>query len=84
MLFALRDPRDVVLSCFRHSFQMNALTYAFTDLGRDRAAATPPAWTWPRSIARCCRSTLIEVRYERLVDDFEGELGRIAGFLGLD
>ena len=25
-----------------------------------------------------------EVRYEHLIDDFEGELGRIAGFLGLE
>jgi tetratricopeptide (TPR) repeat protein len=33
ILFAIRDPRDVALSCFRNSFQMNALTYAFTDLG---------------------------------------------------
>ena len=32
LLFAIRDPRDVVLSCLRSSFQMNALTYAFTDL----------------------------------------------------
>ena len=75
LLFAFRDPRDVVLSCLRSSFQMNALTYAFTDLAEDRRAATPPAWTWRRSIAACCRSRCIEVRYERLVDDFEGELG---------
>jgi len=26
----------------------------------------------------------LEVRYERLVDDFASELGRIAGFLGLE
>ena len=32
VLFALRDPRDVILSCFRNTFQMNAVTYTFTDL----------------------------------------------------
>ena len=54
ILFALRDPRDVVLSCFRQAFQMNAMTYAFTDLAETaacydalhaprRAGADPPA-----------------------------------------
>ena len=29
IIFALRDPRDVVLSCFRRSFNMNASMYEF-------------------------------------------------------
>jgi hypothetical protein len=37
VLFAVRDPRDVVLSCFRNNFQLNAMTYAFTDLGEAAA-----------------------------------------------
>ncbi len=37
ILFALRDPRDVALSCFRQAFQMNAMTYAFTDLAETAA-----------------------------------------------
>ena len=37
ILFALRDPRDVVLSCFRRRFAMNAGMYEFTRL--DFAAA---------------------------------------------
>jgi hypothetical protein len=32
VLFALRDPRDVVLSCFRHAFEMNDAMYEFTTL----------------------------------------------------
>jgi tetratricopeptide (TPR) repeat protein len=83
VLFALRDPRDVTLSCFRNSFQMNALTYAFTDLAeaaRCYAAAMELAEVYRGVLA--LQST--DVRYERLVDDFGGELGRICRFIGLD
>jgi tetratricopeptide (TPR) repeat protein len=82
ILFAIRDPRDVVLSCFRNSFQMNALTYAFTDL-----AETARVYAATMALADVYRRVLpitpVEVRYERLVSDFAGELGRIAGALGL-
>jgi len=83
ILFALRDPRDVALSCFRNHFQMNALTYAFTDLaetGRCYAACMAMAEVYRRVLPLA----LTEVRYEALVADFEGELARIAGFIGLD
>jgi tetratricopeptide (TPR) repeat protein len=83
ILFATRDPRDVVLSCFRNHFQMNALTYAFTDLAetaRCYAASMRMAEVYRRVLPLSCA----EVRYEALVDDFEGELGRIAAFLGLE
>ena len=82
VLFAVREPRDVVLSCFRQSFQINALTYAFTDL-----VETARCYAAAMELAAVYREVLplqpIEVRYEQLVDDFEGELGRIAGSLGL-
>jgi hypothetical protein len=83
VLFAVRDPRDVVLSCFRHSFQMNALTYAFTDLSE-----TAACYNAVMALAAVYREVLpidpMQVRYERLIDDFEGELAHIAGFLGLE
>jgi tetratricopeptide (TPR) repeat protein len=83
VLFAVRDPRDVVLSCFRSSFQMNALTYAFTDLvetARCYAAAMELAAVYREALA----IHPLEVRYEQLVDDFEGELRRIAPDIGLE
>jgi tetratricopeptide (TPR) repeat protein len=83
ILFALRDPRDVVLSCFRQPFQMNAMTYTFTDL--DEAVRCYDACM---TLAVEARARLplawMDVRHERLVDDFDGELGRILDFLGLD
>jgi tetratricopeptide (TPR) repeat protein len=82
ILFALRDPRDVVLSCFRQSFQVNALTYAFTDLA-EAAQCYAASMRMAGAYRRVLPLDVIEVRYEALVDDFVGELGRIAGLLGL-
>jgi tetratricopeptide (TPR) repeat protein len=83
VLFAVRDPRDVVLSCFLNGFQMNAMTYAFTDL-----AETAACYGACMRLAEIYRDRLPldlrEVRYEALVDDFPGELASIAAFAGLE
>ncbi len=83
VLFAIRDPRDVVLSCFRNAFRMNALTYAFTSLEE-----TAAVYTACMSLAAVYRERLpldvLDVRYERLVDDLRGELDRVARFIGLE
>jgi len=82
VLFALRDPRDVVLSCFRNAFQMNAMTYEFTTL-----ETTAACYDAAMALARTCRGLLpvpvLEVRHEALVADFAGGLGEIGAFLGL-
>src|SRR4051794_34305059 len=83
ILFALRDPRDVVLSCFRQAFQMNAMTYAFTDLEE-----TAACYDSCMRLADAARARLplawADVRHEALVEDFDGELGKILEFLGLE
>lgn len=82
ILFAIRDPRDVVLSCFRQSFQMNAMTYAFTDL-----LETADCYDACMTFAELARERLplawADVRHEDLIEDVEGELDRILGHLGL-
>ena len=83
VLFAVRDPRDVVLSCLRHNFQINAMTYAFTRA--DTAAACYAACMAMAEVYRAVLPlNLIEARHEALVEDFEAELARLCGFLGLD
>jgi tetratricopeptide (TPR) repeat protein len=82
ILFAVRDPRDVVLSCAMNAFQMNALTYAFTSLA-DTAACYDAAMVLARDYRRILPLDVREVRYERLAEDFAGEVRAIAGFLGL-
>ena len=82
VLFAIRDPRDVVLSCLRQPFQMNALTYAFTDL-----STAAEAYAANMALAETYRHILplhlFEVRHEPLVRGFEGKLRQICAFLEL-
>jgi hypothetical protein len=82
ILFAVRDPRDVVLSCLRNNFQLNAMTYAFTDLQE-----TAACYGASMALAEIYRAILplgwLDVRHESLIADFEPGLAAICGFLGL-
>ncbi|MGA2952046.1 MAG: sulfotransferase [Caulobacteraceae bacterium] len=83
ILFAMRDPRDVTLSCFRRRFALNPTTYEFLDLGR--AAANYDA-TMRFASALEGKLGLAEHRlvYEDLVSDF-GRVARAAcEFIGAD
>jgi len=83
VLFAVRDPRDVVLSCFRNNFQLNAMTYAFTELD-ETAACYDACMTMAEVYRRVLPLDLREVRHETLVEDFAAELASIAAFLGIE
>ncbi|MDP9007444.1 MAG: sulfotransferase [Pseudomonadota bacterium] len=83
ILFAVRDPRDVTLSCFRRRFQMNPSMYEFLTVpgaAAFYAAAMKFAYTVKRSLALDWH----EIRYEKLVADFEREMRGICGYLELD
>jgi hypothetical protein len=83
ILFAVRDPRDVVWSCFRRRFDINSLTYEFLDLSR-----TAAAYDGTMRLAERMREKVgfseHQLVYERLVDDFEGELKSACAFIGVD
>ncbi|MCO5124211.1 MAG: sulfotransferase [Rhizobacter sp.] len=83
ILFGLRDPRDVVLSCFRRRFQVNAAMFELLTLeGAARYYAAV------MSLARQYRSLLPlevhEVRHEAMVADFEGEARKTLAFVGAE
>jgi len=83
ILFAVRDPRDVVFSCFRRAFQMNAGMYQFVTL--ESAALYYDAVMRLAELYRAkLPLDLHEVRYESLVVDFEGETRAACAFLGID
>ena len=83
VLFALRDPRDVVLSCLRQRFRVGAYTY---ELLTPEAAARFYAATMTLAAFYVEKLPLNirYVRHEAVVEDFEGELRATATFLGLD
>jgi hypothetical protein len=83
VLFAVRDPRDVVLSCFRQNFRMNAMTYAFTDLA-ETAACYDANFRLAEVYRRVLPLDVLDVRHEELIADFEAGLRRICAFIGLD
>ena len=83
ILFALRDPRDVVLSCFRRRFAMNPSMYQLLTLGG--AAGYYEA---VMRLSEIYRGLLLLpqylVRYESLVEDFESTTHSACAFLGLE
>jgi Flp pilus assembly protein TadD len=82
VLFAVRDPRDVTLSCYRRNFAMNSSMFEFLMI--DRAARF---YGLVMNLCDVYRRRLglewREARNEALVDDFEGEARAICEFLGL-
>lgn len=82
-IFALRDPRDVVLSCFTRAFGLNEAMRHFLTL-----EGTAAYYAAVMGIGRRCleqRSAAIHVlRYETLIDDTEGEARRLCEFMGVD
>lgn len=83
ILFAVRDPRDVVLSCVMNAFQMNALTYEFTSL-TTTATCYAAAMRLGEIYRRVLPLELREVPYEALLEDFFGELAAICKYVGVE
>jgi tetratricopeptide (TPR) repeat protein len=82
IIFALRDPRDVVLSCFMQRLPLNPVSIHYLTLkGTARNyAATMRGWLKVRDMLR---NPWIEVRYEDMVANLEGEARKALDFLGL-
>jgi tetratricopeptide (TPR) repeat protein len=83
ILFAVRDPRDVVLSCFRQRFRINPSMFEFLTL---EGAARFYAQVMRLSDIYRDRFALpvLEHRYEHLVRDFEGRARAVCDFIGVD
>ena len=83
ILFACRDPRDVVLSCFRRRFRMNAAMYELLTLS-GAAAFYDAVMGFADQARPLLGLTWHVVRYEDLMADFEPRVGEICAFLGLE
>ena len=83
IIFMIRDPRDVVLSCFRRSFNVNSSTYEFSTI---EGAARYYAAVMEAGAVYLDRLPLDthKIRYEDLVGDFEGQTKALCEFLGLE
>jgi Tfp pilus assembly protein PilF len=83
ILFAVRDPRDVVLSCFRQHFEINAAMFELLSL--EGAAAF---YDRVMKLGEASRAKLPlavhEHRYEDLVEDFEAQVRAVCAFIGVE
>lgn len=83
ILFAVRDPRDVVLSCYQQRFGINVAMFELLKL--DTAAAY---YDQVMKIGEVCRTRMPldihMVRYEDLVGDMQTTATQALAFLGLE
>jgi hypothetical protein len=83
IIFALRDPRDVVLSCFRRLFVLNDYVYEFLTLegtAQFYGETMKLAWLFRDHLP----FSLVDIRNEDLVADFECHARKLCGFLDLN
>ncbi|NOS68884.1 MAG: hypothetical protein HOP33_03045 [Verrucomicrobia bacterium] len=81
-LIALRDPRDVCLSCFMQPLTPNPVSSAYLSLDGTVTQYLSVMGFW-RTILPRLRNPFLEVRYEELVEDMEGVSRRALEFLGM-
>ncbi len=82
-IFSIRHPYDVVLSNYKQYYHQNIAMAAFNDI--DTACElydyVMKSWfeVFPGETNRVCY-----VKYDDLVENFQGELEKVLGFLGVD
>jgi hypothetical protein len=82
IIWCSRDNRDIALSCYFQMFAPEAqhFSYDLADCGHRARLVGRLARHWMTLLP----SRMIEVNYEALVDDLEGQSRRLIEFLGLD
>jgi Sulfotransferase family/Tetratricopeptide repeat len=81
LLVALRDPRDVCLSCFMQPFfQLGQTSSAYLTLAGTVEEYVAIMGVW-RAIAPLIKNPCLEVRYEDMVNDLESVARRTLNFL---
>ncbi|HXR03873.1 MAG TPA: sulfotransferase [Verrucomicrobiae bacterium] len=82
-LVALRDPRDVCLSCFMQPLDINIVSSAYLSLEGTVTQYASAMGLW-RAMQPRLKNPAIEIRYEELVNDPESVSRRVLDFLGVN
>lgn len=82
ILTALRDPRDVVMSCFMQPLPLNQVSAMFLSLEGTVREYESVMGFW-RAVALALGHSCIELRYEDMVADLEAVSRRALAFLGV-
>jgi tetratricopeptide (TPR) repeat protein len=81
-LVALRDPRDVCLSCFMQLLPLNPVSSAYLSLEATATQYASVMGFWRSMLPRMSNPS-IEVRYEDMVGDLPAAARRVLDFLGV-
>lgn len=81
LVFALRHPLDVVLSCFMQAFEPNAAMANFFTLEQASATYVRVLNIWSR-YEQALPLAVHYIRYEDVVADFDHTIGALTTFLG--
>ena len=82
MLIALRDPRDILLSCFMQRLQPNSISVNWLTLSAAANFYTHSMQMW-LAVRKHTLGSWLEFRYEDVVADLEREARRVLEFLDL-
>jgi hypothetical protein len=82
LLIALRDPRDVIVSCFMQYLPLNTNSVCYLTLERTAARYANDMGTWLR-LRELIHSAWLEVHYENCVRQLDVEARRALDFLDL-
>jgi Flp pilus assembly protein TadD len=83
VIVALRDPRDVCLSCLMQWFRLNVAMIHFLTLSGTAALYADVMGLW-LDLRERLTLRFIQVRYEDTVTDLEGQARRILDLLGVE
>ena len=83
IIFALRHPCDVVLSCYMQSFGAPAFMVLCSTLQRLARGYLNAMQGWLRN-AEILAPQILQLRYEDLLADFAGNAQRIGDFIGVE
>jgi hypothetical protein len=82
-LIALRDPRDVIVSCYFQYLPLNPTSVSYLTWESTTRRYALDMGMWLRLRERLDASTWLEVRYEDVVQDLPGAARRALSFLNL-
>ena len=83
VIFAIRDPRDVVLSCFRRRFNPTPFSYEFLDLG-DCARFYASTMALTELYREKLPLKIHSHRYEDMIADFDSTIRATCNFAGIN
>jgi tetratricopeptide (TPR) repeat protein len=83
VILSIRDPRDVVVSAFKHRLRINKLGWSFTDL-EETAEFYASVMDLSATYREMLPLTLYQHRHEDLVTSFDEEVSRICDFLEIE